>query len=86
VPEIVRQLSACGAREGGVGRVNDIPTFSNTVEALGTLRAAMSFLAAADATMMPATVQAQCLPGLEEIDSIEAVVRASVLRPFSAGH
>jgi Domain of unknown function (DUF222) len=33
--------------------VNGIPTFSSTAEALGTLRAAMSFLAAADATAMP---------------------------------
>jgi len=46
--------------------VDDTPAFSSTAEALGTLRAAMSFLAAADATAMPAAVQAQCLQVLEE--------------------
>jgi hypothetical protein len=65
--------------------VNNVPTFSSTAEALGTLRAAMSFLAAADATAMPTAVQAQCLQGLEEIDSIETVARASILRAFSSG-
>jgi len=65
--------------------VDDIPAFSSTTEALGTLRAAMSFLAAADATTMPAAVQAQCLATLEEVDSVETVARASVLRAFSAG-
>ena len=49
------------------------------------VRAGMGFLAAADATAMPAVVQARCLQGLEEIDSVEVVARARVLRAFSAG-
>jgi hypothetical protein len=57
----------------------------NASEALEMVRAGMGFLAAADATAMPAALQAQCLQGLEEADSIETVARASVLRAFSAG-
>jgi hypothetical protein len=57
----------------------------NASEALEMVRAGMGFLAAADATAMPAALQAQCLQGLEEVDSVEAVARASVLRAFSAG-
>jgi hypothetical protein len=57
----------------------------NASEALEIVRAGMGFLAAADATAMSAAVQAQCLQALEEVDSVETVARASVLRAFSAG-
>jgi len=57
----------------------------NASQALEMVRAGMGFLAAADATAMPAAMQAECLQGLEEIDSVETVARASVLRAFSAG-
>lgn len=52
-------LLARGARKGGVGSMNDIPAFSSTAEALGTLRAAMGFLAAADTAMSSG---AACVP------------------------
>jgi hypothetical protein len=41
-------------------------------EALGRLRSAMGYLAAADATQMAAETQAQCLLALEQLDAIEA--------------
>jgi hypothetical protein len=68
--------------KGGDGQVSTVTVPVNASEALEMVRAAMGFLAAADATAMPAAVQAQCLQGLEEIDSVEAVARASVLRAF----
>src|SRR5947209_20190070 len=48
-------------------------------EALGMLRAAMGYLAAADATAMAAETQAQCLRTLEQLHAIETAARASVL-------
>jgi Domain of unknown function (DUF222) len=57
----------------------------NASQALEMVRAGMGFLAAADATTMPTAVQARCLQGLEEVDAVETVARASVLRAFSAG-
>jgi hypothetical protein len=73
------------AADGGDGQVGTVAAPVNASEALEMVRAGMGFLAAADASAMPASVQAQCLQGLEEIDSIETVARASVLRAFSAG-
>jgi hypothetical protein len=66
--------------KGGDGQVGTVTAPVNASEALEMVRAGMGFLAAADATAMPAAVQAQCLQGLEEIDSVETVARASVLR------
>lgn len=43
------------------------------------LRSAMGYLAAADATAMEATTQAQCLRTLEQLHAIETAARASVL-------
>ena len=54
-------------------------------EALGMLRSAMSYLAAADATQMAAETQAQCLLALEQLDAIETAARASILAAFTAG-
>jgi hypothetical protein len=54
-------------------------------QALEMVRAGMRFLAAADATAMAASVQAQCLLGLEEVDAVETAARSSILRAFSAG-
>jgi len=53
-------------------------------EALGMLTSAMSYLAAADATQMPAEVQAQCLITLERADAMETAARAAILAAFTA--
>jgi hypothetical protein len=54
-------------------------------EALGMLRAAMGYLAAADATAMAAETQAQCLRALEQLHAIETAARASVLGALASG-
>jgi hypothetical protein len=61
---------------------------ASATDALEMLTSAMSYLATADATQMPAEVQAQCLAGLERADAIETAARASVLAAFTAsqGH
>ena len=54
-------------------------------EALGMLRSAMGYLAAADATAMAAETQAQCLHVLEQVNSMGTAARASILGAFTAG-
>jgi hypothetical protein len=54
-------------------------------EALGMLRAAMGYLAAADATAMAAETQAHCLRALEQLHAIETAARASVLGALATG-
>ena len=61
-----------------------VPPGSAT-EALGMLRAAMGYLAAADATAMAAETQAQCLQALEQVNSMGTAARASILAAFTAG-
>jgi len=58
---------------------------ASTTQALGMLTSALSYLAAADATQMPAEVQAQCLTALERADAMGTAARASVLAAFTAG-
>ncbi len=57
---------------------------ASTGEALEMLTSAMRYLAAADATQMPASEQAECLAGLERADAVETAARASVLAAFTA--
>jgi hypothetical protein len=57
----------------------------STSEALGMLTSAMGYLAAADATQMPAAEQAQCLATLERADAMETAARALILAAFTAG-
>ena len=61
------------------------PPPASAAEALGMLRSAMSYLAAADATALAAETQAQCLRALEQLDAIETAARASMLAAFTAG-
>jgi hypothetical protein len=61
-----------------------VPPGSAT-EALGMLRSAMGYLAAADATAMAAETQAQCLQALEQINSMGTAARASILAAFTSG-
>ena len=58
---------------------------ASTTQALGMLTAALSYLSAADATQMPAEIQAQCLITLEQADARTTAARASVLAAFTAG-
>jgi len=64
--------------------MKDTPTFASTREALGALRAAMGYLAAADATAMAAGAQAECLLALEEMAAVQTAVRVTVLGAFTA--
>ena len=61
------------------------PSPASATEALGMLRSAMGYLAAADATAMAAETQAQCLLALERLDAIETVARAAILAAFTSG-
>jgi hypothetical protein len=54
-------------------------------EALGMLRSAMGYLAAADATAMAAETQARCLQALEQVNSMGTAARAAILGAFTAG-
>ena len=65
--------------------MSDTPVFASTREALGMLRVAMGYLAAADPTTLAADAQAECLQELEQIDAIEAAARAKILGAFTAG-
>jgi hypothetical protein len=58
---------------------------ASTSEAVAMLTSAMRYLAAADATPLTASEQAECLAGLEQADAIETAARASVLGAFTAG-
>ena len=57
---------------------------SSAAEALGMLKAAMGYLAAADATAMAAGTQAQCLRALERVHSMGTAARTSILAAFTA--
>src|ERR1022692_913823 len=57
---------------------------ASTSEALAMLTSAMTYLAAADATQLTASEQAECLQRLEQADAIETAARASVLGAFTA--
>ena len=58
---------------------------SSTKEALGMLKAAMGYLATADATAMAAETQAQCLQVLEQANAMGTAARAWILAAFTAG-
>jgi hypothetical protein len=49
------------------------------------VRAGLGYLAAADATQLPAATQAQVLRGLEQTDAAATAARASFLAAFTAG-
>ena len=57
----------------------------SAAEALGMLKSAMGYLAAADATAMAAQTQAQCLQALEQVNSMGTAARASILAAFTSG-
>jgi len=57
---------------------------ASTTQALAMLTSAMGYLAAADATRMPAEAQAQALATLERLDAMETAARALILAAFTA--
>jgi hypothetical protein len=61
------------------------PVFASVSEAIDMARAALGYLAAADASALAAAEQAECLRGLEQTDAISTAVRASFLSAFTAG-
>ena len=61
------------------------PAFASTDEAMEMARAALGYLAAADATQLGAAAQARCLKVLEQADAIGTAARASFLAAFTAG-
>jgi len=62
-----------------------VPAFASVTEAMDMARAALGYLAAADATGLAAATQAECLRGLEQTDAISTAARASFLSAFTAG-
>ncbi len=65
--------------------MNSVTSPSSVKEALGMLKSAMSYLAAADATAMAAETQAQCLQALEQANSMGTAARAWILGAFTSG-
>jgi hypothetical protein len=65
--------------------MSSVTSPSTAGEALGMLRSAMGYLAAADATVMAAETQARCLQALEQINSMGAAARTSILAAFTSG-
>jgi len=61
------------------------PAFASTDEAMDMARAALGYLAAADATQLGAATQARCLKMFEQADAIGTAARASFLAAFTAG-
>ncbi|MGH3176469.1 MAG: hypothetical protein ACRDPF_21720, partial [Streptosporangiaceae bacterium] len=61
------------------------PVFASVGEAIDMARAALGYLAAADAAQLAAEAQAECLRGLERTDAIATAARASFLSAFIAG-
>ena len=61
------------------------PAFASVGEAIEMARAALGYLAAADAAQLAAETQAACLRGLEQTDAIATAARASFLSAFTAG-
>ena len=51
------------------------PAFTSVGEAIEMARAALGYLAAADAAQLAAETQAACLRGLEQTDAVAAAAR-----------
>ena len=61
------------------------PAFASVSEAIDMARAALCYLAAADAAQLPAETQADCLRGLDSTDAVATAARASFLSAFTTG-
>ena len=65
--------------------MSSVASPGSAAEALGMLRSAMGYLAAADATAMAAETQARCLQVLEQVSSMGTAARSSILAAFTSG-
>ena len=65
--------------------MSSVASPASAQEALGMLKSAMGYLAAADAAAMAAETQAQCLQVLEQAHSIGTAARSSILGAFTSG-
>jgi 5-methylcytosine-specific restriction endonuclease McrA len=65
--------------------VSTAPVFASASQALEMARAALGYLAAADATELTTAEQAGCLQGLEKLNSTAVAARISILGAFTAG-
>ena len=61
------------------------PAFASAGEAMEMARAALGYLAAADAARLSDEAQAACLRGLEQTDAVATAARASFLAAFTTG-
>jgi hypothetical protein len=61
------------------------PAFASVGEAMDMARAALGYLAAADAAQLAAETQAECLRSLERAEAVLTAGRASFLSVFTAG-
>jgi hypothetical protein len=65
--------------------MNPVPAFPGVADALAAVQAGLRFLAAADATQMPAQAQAEALQMMERATAVLTAARASVLSAFTSG-
>jgi hypothetical protein len=65
--------------------VSNAPAFASATQAAQMARAALGFLAAADARQLAAEEQAQCLKILEQASAMSTAARAGILGAFSSG-
>jgi len=70
---------------GAAPTVPAAPAFASVSEAMDMARAALGYLAVADAAQLAAETQAQCLRDLERTDAIRTAARASFLSAFTVG-
>ena len=65
--------------------MSNVPAFPSVADAMSAVQAGLRFVAAADATQMPAQAQAEALQMMERASAIVTAARASVLSAFTAG-
>ena len=65
--------------------MSTVPAPASTAEAVDMVLAGLSYLAAADPTVLAAQAQAECLQTLEQADAIATAARARILAAFTAG-
>jgi hypothetical protein len=68
-----------------VTQVGAAPAFASVGEAIEMARAALGYLATADAAQLAAETQAELLRGLEQTDAAATAARASFLSAFTVG-
>ena len=66
--------------------MSTVPAPASTAEAVDMVLAGLSYLAAADPTVLAAQAQAECLQTLEQADAIATAARARILAAFTAGN